>query len=93
MDVILNVLGFLGVGAVLIALYVFTSGGTRRGPTARPEVPEAVPTPPTDRDRLRVVRSREDRRNLQIAPVFPMLVDGILVTNDRRAGQDRRASA
>jgi hypothetical protein len=88
MDVILIILGVLGLGAIVISTYVFTvaarsyvSEDSRRYGWADEITPHTcVPRNPIDR--------RSDR------PVtFPLTVNGILITHDRRSGADRRVAA
>jgi hypothetical protein len=89
MDVILIILGVLGLGAIVISTYVFTvaarsyvSEDTRLYGGRVGEVTSHVFVPRNAMDR------RSDR------PVtFPLTVNGILVTHDRRSGADRRMAS
>lgn len=86
MDVVLFILGILGVGAIVFAAYIFTVaarnyvsederkyGRKNGGGVHRPQVP----------------RSEDDRRSGQ-AVNFPITVNGVLITRDRRHNPDRR---
>ena len=89
MDVVLIILGVLGLGAIIIAAYVFTVAArnyvsaednhrrqTENGaPTARP-----VPRSPTDRRSGRTVQ-------------FPLSVNGVVIPEERRHLPDRRKAA
>ena len=88
MDALLITLGILGLGAILISAYVFTVA-------ARTYVSEddkkygrgrGNPSYPL------VNRRPTDRRSGQ--PVsFPLTVNGLLITQDRRVLHDRRQAA
>jgi hypothetical protein len=91
MDTVLIILGVLGLGAMVIATFVFTSAARkyvsnnnhpdRRGGAAPSEPPGHIN------------RSSDDRR--QQAPVqsFPITVNGLLVEENRRHTPDRRLAA
>lgn len=84
MDVVLITLGVMGIGAIIVSAYVFMVA-------ARNYVSdESAPRGPGGHaPRPRVERSRGDRRSG--APVsFPLMVNGILIENDRRVLPDRR---
>jgi hypothetical protein len=88
MDALLITLGILGFGAILISAYVFTvaartyvSEEDRKYGRQRGAAPYHM-----------VTRSPVDRRSGQ--PVtFPLTVNGLLITHDRRVLPDRRQSA
>lgn len=88
MDVLLIILGVLGFGAVVISTYVFTVA-------ARTYVSDdhrryRSPSPQTSPSSM-VVRNPVDRRSGR--PVtFPLTVNGILIANDRRSHEERRAT-
>lgn len=87
MDVILIILGVLGVGAIVISAYVFTVA-------ARNYVSSDIPTPqsvggPPHQDSL-VIRDPRDRRR-GVPAKFPMTVNSVVITRDRRKSPDRRA--
>ena len=88
MDVILITLGVMGLGAIVISTYVFTvaarnyvSDDDRRSRFTDPK-----------QSRERIARDPMDRRSGR--PVtFPLTVNSILITNDRRSLHDRRQLA
>lgn len=82
MDVILATLGFLGVGAILVATYVFVVA-------ARNYVSEEPVALRGSAENPMVDRFAGDRRCGQ--PVtFPLMVNSILIEKDRRILPDRR---
>jgi len=89
MDTVLLVLGVLGFGAVVIAAYVFTVA-------ARNYVSENDSAGKTDAvasaNRAFTERSQSDRRQL-LQFDFPMTVNGILISAERRVMADRRLAA
>jgi len=89
MDVVLIILGVLGLGAIVISTYVFTVAARRYVSEDRRHyggrTGEATP-------HTLVPRNLIDRRGAR--PVtFPLTVNGILITNDRRSQVDRRMAA
>jgi len=78
-DVILIILGVLGIGAILIAAYVFTVA-------ARNYVSEEEEL---RNGRVMVQRSHTDRRSGQTVQ-FPLTVNGVVIHEDRRKIPDRR---
>lgn len=86
MDVLLLILGILGVGAMLISAYVFMVAA--RNYVSEDEAEQR------DRDGnfRRVTRSGQDRRS-GASVSFPLMVNGILVEHDRRVSGDRRRAA
>ena len=89
MDVILIILGVLGLGAILISTYVFMVAARNyvsdehmaiRGNPQEPASPPLVSRSPTDRRTGRPV-------------TFPLAVNGILISEDRRVTPDRRIAA
>ena len=89
MDVILIILGVMGVGAIVISAYVFMAAArnyvsddhmTLRGNSGEPA------------QRSLVARSPTDRRNGKLV-TFPLAVNGILIAMDRRILPDRRTLA
>lgn len=88
MDALLITLGILGFGAILISAYVFTvaartyvSDDDKKYGRGRGHSPYHM-----------VTRSPVDRRSGQ--PVsFPLTVNGLLITHDRRVLPDRRQTA
>jgi hypothetical protein len=86
MDVVLIVLGVLGLGAVVVSTYVFTVA-------ARTYVSDEHRRPRGNgnesQPRQQVARNPNDRRSGR--PVtFPLTVNSILIANDRRSRPDRR---
>ncbi len=89
MDVVLIVLGVLGVGAVVVSTYVFTVA-------ARTYVSDEHRRPHgtgnESQPRQQVARNPKDRRSGR--PVtFPLTVNSILIANDRRSRPDRRMNS
>ena len=88
MDVVLIILGALGLGAILISTYVFmvaarnyVSEDSRR---YGGRVGEASQHPPIPRHPI-------DRRGGRTV-TFPLTVNGLLITSDRRSLGDRRVA-
>ena len=89
MDVILIILGVLGMGAVVISAYVFTVA-------ARTYVSNDVYASRGSQGSMNkrgfVIRDPRDRRR-NIPAQFPMTVNSVIITRDRRETGDRRAAA
>ena len=86
MDTLLLILGAIGLFAILVSAYVFTVAA-RNYVTEDERRYGRGPAP-----YAMVERSPIDRRSGR--PVtFPLTVNGILITRDRRVLPDRRASA
>ena len=89
MDTVLIIIGVLGLGAMVIAAYVFTvaarnyvSDSSERG------------LPPTaDAISALIERSEFDRRQQEAVQSFPITVNGVEIENDRRQLPDRRLVA
>lgn len=104
MDTLLAVIAFLGLGALLIAAFVFASAARRYvgGTSAHEQTLEqqevevdsqgyreaAAPDPPRRRRWNR--RSSYDRRRNTGPVSFPIMIDGQLIAADRRRGERRR---
>lgn len=89
MDVILIILGVLGVGAIIISAYVFMVAA--RTYVSDEDAPYRDDSGDSSGRRF-VERSPADRRKGK--PVtFPLAVNGILIAKDRRTVPDRRAAA
>jgi len=88
MDALLITLGILGFGAILISAYVFTvAARTYVSDEDKKFARGQGPTP-----QQFVTRNPVDRRGGQ--PVsFPLTVNGLLITHDRRVLPDRRMTA
>lgn len=86
MDTLLAAIGFLGLGALLIAAFVFASAARRymAGPTQQDEVVDL----PSHR-RARIERLGDRRCNTEPV-VFPLIIDGEVIREDRRRGERRR---
>jgi hypothetical protein len=91
MNTVLIILAILGVGAILISAYVFAIAARRYVSEAEDEAAHMEPAPPQT-ERLRVVRSGADRRQSSEPASFPLIVDGIVVQQERRHIPDRRAA-
>ncbi|RLQ20730.1 hypothetical protein DWB85_15850 [Seongchinamella sediminis] len=89
MDIILVILGVLGLGAIAISAYVFTVAA--RNYVSSDEKHRR--TRPLTRTASQMVeRSTTDRRSGR--PVtFPLKVNGMLIIEDRRVLPDRRKAA
>ena len=86
MDTVLIILGVLGFSAVIIAAYV-VSVATRTYVSD-----DKAPRGSGPAGRRFIERSPKDRRS-GVAVTFPMMIDGMLVTEDRRTSSDRRTIA
>jgi hypothetical protein len=93
MDTLLTVIGVLGLGAFLIAAWVFASAAKRyvTGEDLREEM-EAMQSDLSPYKHW-VDRAKQDRRQDSSSPSFPMTIDGILIKEDRRQRSDRRNAA
>lgn len=92
MDALLTVIGILGLGALLIAVWVFASAAKRyvTGEDVRAEM-EALQSDLSPY-RQWVDREPKDRRKTP-ANVFPITVNGVTIREDRRRNPDRRRAA
>lgn len=91
MNTVLLILGILGVGAILIAAYVFTVAARNYVSDANSTV-EVVEQ--EGEKRLYVVRSAHDRRQFTGKTDFPLtLPSGEVIPFDRRSSTDRRAAS
>jgi len=90
MNTLLAILGILGLGAIVIAAYVFTSAArkyvvdsNRRSSSAKSPSRSGY-----------VVRSGQDRRQFTGVIEFPLkLPNGQIIDHDRRMMRDRRLAA
>jgi hypothetical protein len=89
MDVVLIVLGILGFGAIMIAAYVFTVAA-RTYVSDDTRAPDGESTP--SRREGFLARDPWDRRR-GIPTEFPLTVNSVVITRDRRELPDRRAAA
>jgi len=90
MDVVLIILGVLGLGAIIIAAYVFTVAA--RNYVSNEHKHHAKDTPFSPTTRQRTLRSPTDRRSGRPV-VFPLNVNGVLVPQERRHLPERRQAA
>ena len=89
MEILLIVLGILGFGAIVIAAYVFTVAA-RNYVSDDTQVPHSELTA-TQRTGFVTRDPRDRRRN---APAeFPLTVNSVLISRDRRELPERRAAA
>lgn len=91
MNTVLLVLGVLGVGAILIAAYVFTVAARNyvsdSGHTSRDKADKEA------NQRLYIIRSNKDRRVTKRKTDFPLrLQSGQIINQDRRNAPDRRVA-
>lgn len=90
MNIVLLILGILGIGAILIAAYVFTVAAR----TYVSDEDELEMRREPEEERLYVVRSGSDRRQSSGEVKFPLeLSTGEVIPFDRRSSPERRASA
>ena len=88
MDVVLIILGILGFGAILISAYIFTVAARNYVSDDHQKYPSNTAQAKHDM----VARSPSDRRSDQ-AVTFPLTVNGMLITHDRRHTPERRRAA
>lgn len=89
MDIILIILGAIGLSAILLAVYIVAVVAPPRAPnTAVSEYVGGVVGKP----RLYRERSAADRRSARVVS-FPLMVDGDWIVEDRRILADRRMDA
>ncbi|MFK7829069.1 MAG: hypothetical protein AB8B57_04745 [Congregibacter sp.] len=90
MDLALGVFGILGLGAALIAAYVFAAAAKRY--ITGEDLREEMQAMQSDLSPYRhwVDRSDNDRRMPREEAVFPITVNGVLIREDRRRAIDRR---
>ncbi|MHA7816415.1 MAG: hypothetical protein ACX93N_08065 [Pseudohaliea sp.] len=84
MDTILTLVSVLGLGALIISVYIFAVA-------ARRFVTEDDYGSEASRDEW-VERSGRDRRQNTGPVLFPITVNGELITEDRRRGERRAAN-
>jgi len=92
MDVLLTIIGILGLGALLIAAWVFASAAKRyiSGESLQREI-QAMESDLTPYRRW--TEREEDRRRNDQAVEFPLTLNGVVVEEDRRGKPDRRRAA
>ena len=89
MDVVLIILGVLGLGAIVISVYVFTVSARNYVSSDEPGG-RSVQAPPA---RKHLVQRRPSDRRSGGQVVFPLTVNGVVVPEDRRHLPDRRKAA
>ncbi len=89
MDVVLIILGILGFGAIVISAYVFTVAA-RNYVSDETDLGTGEPEDPA-RDGF-VSRSGRDRRR-RVAVQFPIAVNSVVITRERRQIPERRSAA
>ena len=89
MDVVLIILGVLGLGAIIISVYVFTVSA-RNYVSSDEQSRRRVQAPPA---RKHLVQRRPTDRRSGKQVVFPLTVNGVVVPEDRRHLPDRRKAA
>lgn len=89
MDVVLIILGILGFGAIVISAYVFTVAA-RNYVSDEAEHGSDQPQSPA-RDGF-VMRTGRDRRR-GVTVQFPLTVNNVVITQDRRQIPERRSAA
>ena len=88
MDTVLIILGILGLGAMLIAAYVFTvsaRSSASKDQLRRNRMNE-VPKP----EQQSIERGDIDRRRKPDTSSFPITVEEVVIKEERRHGQERR---
>ena len=89
MDVVLIILGTLGLGAIIVSAYVFTIAARNYVSDDTKHRGKGTSSSPTKRW---IMRNSTDRRSDR--PVaFPLNVNGVLIPEDRRHQPDRRHAA
>jgi hypothetical protein len=89
MDVVLIILGILGVGAIAISAYVFTVAARNY---VSDDYKNVKALSGENSPSHLIERSPTDRRSNR--PVtFPLTVNGLLIANDRRVRLDRRLAS
>lgn len=86
MDVVLVILGVLGLGAIIIAAYVFTVAARNY---VSSDVQSAGNGPGSTLKHGFVFRDTGDRRRRR-ADDFPLLINNVVIAKDRRKLSDRR---
>jgi hypothetical protein len=89
MDVVLIILGILGFGAIVISAYVFTVAARNY---VSDEADQAADEPQSPARDGFVMRTGRDRRR-GVAVQFPLTVNNVVVTRDRRQIPERRSAA
>ncbi|MEM6484797.1 MAG: hypothetical protein AAF662_07440 [Pseudomonadota bacterium] len=97
MDTLLTIIGILGVGALLISVWVFLSAARRYVSDSELDAEfaasEDLAVPDDLSHRHYNPRSPDDRRKNDNVVTFPATINGVFVERDRRHLPDRRRSA
>ena len=89
MDVVLIILGILGFGAIVISAYVFTVAARNYVSDDADKGSYEQQSPARD---AFVTRTGRDRRR-GVAVQFPLTVNNVVLTRDRRQIPERRSAA
>jgi hypothetical protein len=90
METLLAVIGILGLGALLIATWVFVSAARRYVTGEEANARSEALTSDLSPYRNWTSRDRSDRRVARETPDFPIIIDGVVISRDRRVRPDRR---
>lgn len=92
MDVVLTIIGILGLGALAIAVWVFAAAAKRY--VTGEDIREEMQALQSDLSPFRhwVDRADDDRRQKTPPNVFPITVNGKVIREDRRKGNRRRSA-
>ena len=94
MDTVLIILGVLGLGAMVIAVYVFTVAARRNVSNNDHHRRRGMwATPSATSPYIEIERSKTDRRKQAEVHSFPITVNGLLIQSDRRQLPERRIAA
>ncbi|MEM6545737.1 MAG: hypothetical protein AAF680_12585 [Pseudomonadota bacterium] len=93
MDILLTIIGVLGVGALLISAWVFVAAAKRYVSGDDLEAEMAAMESDLSPYRHWANRSTNDRRQNREAIVFPITINGVVIEHDRRRNLDRRRAA
>ena len=91
MDTFLIILGVLGLGAILIAAYVFTVAARNYVSDNRHH--DSPSEASSSNSPTLTERSESDRRQIVTIASFPITVNGVLIAVERRLLPDRRRPA
>ena len=92
MDTVLIILGVLGLGAMAIAVYVFTVAARRNISNNDHHRRRGIWSTPSATSPY-IERSKTDRRTKAEVQSFPITVNGLLIQSDRRQLPERRIAA
>jgi hypothetical protein len=91
MNTVLIILGMLGLGAMMIAAYVFTVAARKYVSNHNHQARRGGAAP--SENAPQISRNGADRRQKAVVQSFPITVNGALVEEDRRHIPDRRLAA